>query len=246
MKKITKKTCENGIKCILFIAVGCFVLFMFHILEAFVVDRQTWYLIALITAAAAVQWAALAVFLHYRSDEIGETYKMEPLHWFLAFLPSIVLGVLFIILYSALHSSVSFFAIRGGNFGLALVILLIGTGLCYLFDYAYIAATKKNQVQQTTVKSSKKRRAPRPKSLPSLPKRRKNSPKNSIQKRRCFPISWRWIKNFCSLRTRPHPPQRSRCASCATASTPTSKVTKCTTRPKPSAPSSAAWRARTS
>lgn len=156
MKKITKKTCENGIKCILFIAVGCFVLFMFHILEAFVVDRQTWYLIALITAAAAVQWAALAVFLHYRSDEIGETYKMEPLHWFLAFLPSIVLGVLFIILYSALHSSVSFFAVHGGNFGLALVILLIGTGLCYLFDYAYIAATKKNQVQQTTVKIVKK------------------------------------------------------------------------------------------
>ena len=156
MKKITKKTCENGIKCILFIAVGCFVLFMFHILEAFVVDRQTWWLIVLIAGAAAVQWAALAVFLNYRSDEIGETYNMQPLHWFLAFLPSIVLAVLYIILYSSLHGSVSFFAVSGGNFGLALVILLIGTGLCYLFDYAYIAATKKNQVQQTTVKIVKK------------------------------------------------------------------------------------------
>ena len=156
MKKITKKTCENGIKCILFIAVGCFVLFMISVFGIYPADAQTWYLIGLLTAVAAVEWAAMAVFLHFRSDEIGETYRMDPLHWFLAALPAIVLGVVLIILYSVLGGTVSFFAVRGGNFGLSFLILLAGTGLCYLFDYAYVSVTKKNTIQQTTVKIVKK------------------------------------------------------------------------------------------
>lgn len=156
MKKITKKTCENGIKCILFIAVGCFVLFMISVFGIYPADAQTWYLIGLLTAVAAVEWVAMAVFLHFRSDEIGETYRMDPLHWFLAALPAIVLGVVLIILYSVFGGTVSFFAVRGGNFGLSFLILLAGTGLCYLFDYAYVSVTKKNTIQQTTVKIVKK------------------------------------------------------------------------------------------
>lgn len=63
-----------------------------------------------------------------------------------------------VVLYAAL-GKVPFFAIEGKNVLLSLLVLLGGTGLCYLFDYAYITATKKHTVQTTTVKIVKKEKA---------------------------------------------------------------------------------------
>lgn len=156
MKKVTKKTCENGLKSLIFAAVGCFILFLLSVFEVYPVEAQTWYLIALLAAVAVVQWGAVAFVLNIRSDEIGERYEMNTLTWFLTFLPAIVLVVLFVILYSALHGTVEFFALDGVNFLVSFAILAAGVALCYLFDYAYITATKKNQVQTTTVKIVKK------------------------------------------------------------------------------------------
>lgn len=156
MKKITKKTCENGLKSLIFLAVACFILFMVSIFGVYTVQSQVWYLIALVALADLLQWTALAIAFHIRSDEIGERVNMSRGQWALAFLPSAVCVLILIALYAALHASVGFFALDGVNFAVSFAILAAGTGLCYLLDYAYVTATGKNTVQTTTVKIVKK------------------------------------------------------------------------------------------
>ena len=201
MKKVTKKTCENGLKSLIFVAVGCFILFLLSVFEVYPVEAQTWYLIALLAAVAVVQWGAVAFVLNIRSDEIGERYEMNTLTWFLTFLPAIVLVVLFVILYSALHGTVEFFALDGVNFLVSFAILAAGVALCYLFDYAYITATKRTRFRRPPSRSSKKNRSR--KRARNLPKKTKSSPKNWIRKGQCSRTSPPSTKNFCFLRTCP-------------------------------------------
>lgn len=156
MKKVTKKTCENGIKSLIFIAVGCFILFLLSVFGVYTVQAQTWYLIAVLAGVTAVQWAVMAAVLNHFSDEIGEHISMTPLRWVITFLPSIAAVVLLLILYPSVNADSGFFALNAGNFFASLGILLLGIGVCYLFDYAVLAVTKKNQVHTTTVKIVKK------------------------------------------------------------------------------------------
>ena len=156
MKKITKMTCENGGKSLIFIAVGCFILFLLSVCSVYAVEAQTWYLIAVLTAVAAVQWAVAAAVLNARSDEIGERLFMSPLAWVLMFLPSAAAVVLLLILYLAVNADSGFFALDAGNFFASLGILILSIGVCYLFDYAVVTVTKKNQVHTTTVKIVRK------------------------------------------------------------------------------------------
>lgn len=143
-EKITKTTCENGLKSLIFIAVGCFILFLFSIFEIYSVEAQTWYLIAMLAGGgAAVQRAVVALVLGRRSDEIGEHVSMSPLVWTLTFIPSIVAVVLFLILYPAAHAETGFFALDAGYFFASFGILILGIGVCYLFDFAVVAVTKK-------------------------------------------------------------------------------------------------------
>ena len=156
MKKITRKTLENALKSLIFIGVGCFILFMADVFGLCDVTWQGWSLIALLCAVAVLQWAAVAVALHIRSDEIGEKTQMDVGRWLLTFLPSFVGLLLIIILYSSLSGKAEFFTVNAGSVLLSLVMVLIGTGICYLLDFAYISATKKNQIHTTTVKIVKK------------------------------------------------------------------------------------------
>ena len=156
MKKVTKRTCENGLKCIVFIAVGCFVLFLLSVCGVYAVDAQTWYLIAVLAGVCAVQWAVAAAVLNVRSDELGDKIRMSFPAWVLTFLPCAAAVVILAILYPVLHGSSRFFALDAGNFFASLGILLAAVGVCYLFDYAVVTVTKKNQVQTTTVKIVKK------------------------------------------------------------------------------------------
>ena len=156
MKKKTRKTLENALKSLIFIGVGCFILFMADVFGLCDVTWQGWSLIALLCAVAVLQWAAVAVALHIRSDEIGEKTQMDVGRWLLTFLPSFVGLLLIIILYSSLSGKAEFFTVNSGSVLLSLVMVLIGTGICYLLDFAYISATKKNQIHTTTVKIVKK------------------------------------------------------------------------------------------
>ena len=155
MKKITTPTCEQGLKSMIFIAISCFVLFLLSVFEVLEVQRATWYLILLLAVLTAVQWAAAILVLNFRSDEIGENTDMRKKDWLFTFIPAAAGLALLIVLYASLRG-VPFFTIEGKNVLLSLLVLLGGTGLCYLFDYAYITATKKHVVQTTTVKIVKK------------------------------------------------------------------------------------------
>lgn len=152
MKKITKTTLENGLKCIIFIAVACFVLFLLSVFEAFAVDKRSWYLIAILSGITLIEWACIVPVVNFRSDEIGERSYMKPYEWLLVFMPSVILIIVTLILYSVLHGKSDFFNINAANFFISLAIVIAGTGLCYLFDYVYMEAMKKHQVQTTTVK----------------------------------------------------------------------------------------------
>ena len=125
-------------------------------------QRATWYLILLLAVLTAVQWAAAILVLNFRSDEIGENTDMRKKDWLFTFIPAAAGLALLIVLYASLRG-VPFFTIEGKNVLLSLLVLLGGTGLCYLFDYAYITATKKHVVQTTTVKIVKKEKAEKPK-----------------------------------------------------------------------------------
>lgn len=162
MKKITKTTCENGLKSLLFIAAACFILFLLSVFEVYPVNGNTWCLIAFLAVIDGVQWGALALALNFSSDEIGEKWHLRKIDWFIAFLPSLILGVLLVILYSVLHGSVALFAVNGVNFIVSFAILVAGIGLCYLLDYAYLMATRKHHVQTTTVKIVKKEQKEKP------------------------------------------------------------------------------------
>ena len=162
MKKNTKTTCEQGLKSMIFIAISCFVLFLLSVFEVLEVQRATWYLILLLAVLTAVQWAAAILVLNFRSDEIGENTDMRKKDWLFTFIPAAAGLALLIVLYASLRG-VPFFTIEGKNVLLSLLVLLGGTGLCYLFDYAYITATKKHVVQTTTVKIVKKEKAEKPK-----------------------------------------------------------------------------------
>ena len=162
MKKISKTTCEQGLKSMIFIAISCFVLFLLSVFEVLEVQRATWYLILLLAVLTAVQWAAAVLVLNFRSDEIGENTDMRKKDWLFTFIPAAAGLALLIVLYASLRG-VPFFTIEGKNVLLSLLVLLGGTGLCYLFDYAYITATKKHVVQTTTVKIVKKEKAENPK-----------------------------------------------------------------------------------
>lgn len=162
MKKNTKTTCEQGLKSMIFIAISCFVLFLLSVFEVLEVQRATWYLILLLAVLTAVQWAAAVLVLNFRSDEIGENTDMRKKDWLFTFIPAAAGLALLIVLYASLRG-VPFFTIEGKNVLLSLLVLLGGTGLCYLFDYAYITATKKHVVQTTTVKIVKKEKAEKPK-----------------------------------------------------------------------------------
>lgn len=152
MKKITKATLEDGIKCIAFIGVGCFILFMLAFFNVFAIRSQTWYLIAILTGIALVEWCVLVLVRSVRSYEDGEKYRMKPVFWFLAFLPSVILLIAVIVLYAVLHAKVDFFALNAANFFIALAIVIGGVAICYLFDYSYIEITKRQRSQTTTVK----------------------------------------------------------------------------------------------
>lgn len=159
MKKITKTTCQNGVKSIIFVLAACFVLFLLSVCDVFPVEGPTWGLILLLTVTVAIQWGAVAFMLNLRSDEIGEKYDMRVKDWLITFIPAAALLLLIIILYASLAGSVAFFSISAANFFLSLLILAAGVGLCYLLDYAYVTSTGKNRVQNTTVKIIKKEKA---------------------------------------------------------------------------------------
>ncbi len=183
MKKITKTTCENGLKSLIFIIVSCFILFLLSVCNVFPVDASSWYLILLLSLVLVIQWGAAAFMLNLRSDEIGEKHFMTKKDWIITFIPAAALLLLLLILYVSLSGSVAFFTVRAGNFFLSLIILAAGVGLCYLLDYAYIAATGKNRIQTTTVKivkkESKKAAKPQP-SREDEKEARKLNPENEI------------------------------------------------------------------
>lgn len=156
MKKITKTTCQNGLKSVLFIGAACFVLFLISVYEVYPVDGTSWFLILFLACIDAVQWAVLALMFNNRSDETGENLQMRTLDWAAAFLPTLVLGIVLVVLYSVLHGSAEFFAVDGVNFAVALAILVGCLGVCYLLDYAYLVSTRKHQTQTTTVKIVRK------------------------------------------------------------------------------------------
>lgn len=158
MKKVTKKATENGVKTLIFIGVGCFILYMFDLFRVYDVDNQSWGVIGLLSIAAAVQWGVIAAVLNANSDEIGERVSMTKKKWMLTFVPTAAMAAVLGILYGSLGEKVTFFRAEAGNVFASLGIVLLGVGVCYLLDYAYISATKKNQVQTTTVKIVKKER----------------------------------------------------------------------------------------
>ena len=166
MKKITKTTLENGLKSVAFILASSFVLFLLSVFGVYEVEKQSWWLLLLLSVVCGVQWCAAAFVLNRRSDEIGEKREMRPLDWLFTFLPSVILLAAIVVTYSVLKD-VSFFALNAGNFFGAFGILLAGVALCYIFDYAYVTATKKNQVHTTTVKIVKKEEKDRSKKKPS-------------------------------------------------------------------------------
>ena len=129
MKKITKTTCEQGLKSMIFIAISCFVLFLLSVFEVLEVQRATWYLILLLALQFSVLWAAAILVLNFRSDEIGENTDMRKKDWLFTFIPAAAGLALLIVLYASLRG-VPFFTIEGKNVLLSLLVLLGGTGLC--------------------------------------------------------------------------------------------------------------------
>ena len=154
MKILTKKTFDNAIKCLCFICAGLFILFFISIFKVYKVDWQTWVFLGFLTVVAMVQWASVMMLMQWNSDEIGEHHFNKPKHWALSCIPAAVLLVVLIVLYCAINTP--FFNLSVGNVLLSLLIVLLGIGLCYLLDHAYVTATHKNRVETTTVKIIKK------------------------------------------------------------------------------------------
>ena len=173
MKLITKKTLENGIKSLCFVLAAAFILMLISICDVYRVHAQTWYLILLLAGIDLVQWAAVVIAVQLRSDDIGEVCHLTRNEKLLLAVPGAALFVLLIILYAALGGRTEFFALEGKNVFISLLILLIGVGLCYLFDYAYVTATKKNQIHTTTVKIVQKEKRSRKKDSEPSPEEKK-------------------------------------------------------------------------
>lgn len=184
----------------IFIAVSCFVLFLLSVFEVLKVQSATWYLILLLAVLAAAQWTAAVLALNVRSDETGENTDMRKKDWALTFIPAMAGAAVLVVLYAAL-GKVPFFAIEGKNVLLSLLVLLGGTGLCYLFDYAYITATKKHTVQTTTVKIVKKEKAE--KRAKQAGKEDEKEAKKLDPETAVFPDLVAIDKNSCSNRIRP-------------------------------------------
>lgn len=171
MKKITKKALESALKSLVFVLVGCFVLFMLSIFEIYVVQDTTWYLLALLTGVALIQWICIIVTATLRSPD-GVRYGLGRKVWLLTFLPAAILVVVLIVLYAVLGGTVSFFRVDGINFIISFAILAAGVGVCYIFDYAYVEAVTKKQNAQVTktvevVKKEKKEKQEKDQKGPS-------------------------------------------------------------------------------
>lgn len=62
MKKITRMTCENGLKLLIFLAVSFFVLILLSVFKVYSIKAESWYLLAILSAIAIVQWAVIILY----------------------------------------------------------------------------------------------------------------------------------------------------------------------------------------
>ncbi len=157
MKKITKMTCENGLKLLIFLAVSFFVLILLSVFKVYSIKAESWYLLAILSAIAIVQWAVIIFVLNARSDESGEYYDMDARLWIFTFIPTMAMLFATIVMYAALHQRVAFFALDFVNFIVAFAIFVLCVGFCYLLNYAYVVATRKDSAPK--LKFSQRNRA---------------------------------------------------------------------------------------
>ncbi|PWM51906.1 MAG: hypothetical protein DBX39_01120, partial [Bacillota bacterium] len=135
MKKITKMTCENGLKLLIFLAVSFFVLILLSVFKVYSIKAGSWYLLAILSAIAIVQWAVIIFVLNARSDESGEYYDMDARLWIFTFIPTMAMLFATIVMYAALHQKFAFFALDFVNFIVAFAIFVLCVGFCYLLNY---------------------------------------------------------------------------------------------------------------